>query len=113
MGSMAEADLGLPPSMISSSNLGRDRTDSTAVGRTKSNRKGKAVSQTSSLDDVDRAKLEDVVRSEMKQLKDFIKEIKGTRQNDPDRKYKAFYRDKYKQKYLGQDPGNAISDAED
>jgi len=52
---------------------------------------------------IDRQKLTETVGAEMEALRLFIKEVKGTRTNEPDYKLKSFYRDKYKQKYLGED----------
>jgi hypothetical protein len=66
-------------------------------------RQKSAPLQSGSAGGIDRDELNSVVVEEMAQLKLFLKEVQGTRNNDPDSQLKTFFRDKYRKKYLGED----------
>merc|ERR1712216_533294 len=49
---------------------------------------------------VNKDDLNNCVAEQMAQLKEFLREMKGTRQNNPESQIKAHYREKYRQSHL-------------
>jgi len=112
---MMEDELGLPPSMVQSprsssrsaagpgkfASSNRQPSNKQQVQKYKYNKAGK-TQPSSTVSGIEREELNQVVAQEMAQLKLFMKEVKGTRANDPDNVLKNMYRDRYRAKYLGE-----------